>query len=156
MISSYVGENKEFERQFLSGELEVELVPQVSPNTILPVYVCACVCDFLKTKMPTTQNDNKKGTLAEKIRCGGAGIAAFFTPTGVNTLVHEGGQPIKYDPKDTSVDITSDTKESRVFNGVNYILEESIVGDYALVKAWKADKNGNICFRKTGFALTAN
>jgi acyl CoA:acetate/3-ketoacid CoA transferase alpha subunit len=79
MISSYVGENKEFERQYLSGELEVELIPQ--------------------------------GTLAEKVRAGGAGIPAFFTPTGVNTLIHEGGQPIKYDPKDKSVEIPSDTKE---------------------------------------------
>ncbi len=102
MISSYVGENKEFERQYLSGELEVQLIPQ--------------------------------GTLAEKIRSGGAGIAAFFTPTGANTLIHEGGQPIKYDPKDNSVEIASDTKESRVFNGVNYILEESIKGDFALIK----------------------
>ena len=82
MISSYVGENKEFERQFLSGELEVQLVPQ--------------------------------GTLAEKCRAGGAGIPAFFTPTGVNTLVHEGGQPIKYDPKDKSVEIASETKEVRI------------------------------------------
>lgn len=117
MISSYVGENKEFERQYLNGELEVELVPQ--------------------------------GTLAEKIRAGGAGIPAFFTPTGVNTLVHEGGQPIKYDPNDKSVELPSQTKESRVFNGKTYIMEESIVGDFALVKAWKADKAGNLIFRKT-------
>lgn len=117
MISSYVGENKEFERQYLSGELEVELVPQ--------------------------------GTLAEKVRSGGAGIPAFFTPTGVNTLVHEGGQPIKYDPKDKSVEIPSNTKESRVFNGVTYIMEETITGDYALIKGWKADKAGNLLFRKT-------
>lgn len=117
MISSYVGENKEFERQYLSGELEVELVPQ--------------------------------GTLAEKVRSGGAGIPAFFTPTGVNTLIHEGGQPIKYDPKDSSVDITSETKETRVFNGDTYILEESITGDFALIKAWKGDKAGNLLFRKT-------
>jgi acyl CoA:acetate/3-ketoacid CoA transferase alpha subunit len=79
MISSYVGENKEFERQFLSGELEVQLVPQ--------------------------------GTLAEKCRAGGAGIPAFYTPTGFNTLVSEGGQPIKYDPNDKSVEIPSETKE---------------------------------------------
>ena len=117
MISSYVGENKEFERQYLSGELEVELVPQ--------------------------------GTLAEKIRSGGAGIPAFFTPTGVNTLVHEGGQPIKYDPKDKSVEIPSNTKESRVFNGQTYIMEETITGDFALIRGWKADKAGNLMFRKT-------
>lgn len=119
MISSYVGENKEFERQYLAGELEVELVPQ--------------------------------GTLAEKVRSGGAGIPAFFTPTGVNTLVHQGGQPIKYDSKDkgSGIDITSETKELRVFKGVDYILEESITGDFALIKAWKGDKAGNLLFRKT-------
>lgn len=98
MISSYVGENKEFERQFLSGELEVELTPQ--------------------------------GTLAERLRAGGAGIPAFYTPTGVGTLVAEG-------------------KETREFNGRNYILEKAITGDFALVKAWKADPFGNLIFRKT-------
>jgi len=117
MISSYVGENKEFERQYLNGELEVELVPQ--------------------------------GTLAEKVRAGGAGIPAFYTPTGVNTLVHEGGQPIKYDPNDKSVELPSQTKESRTFNGSTYILEESITGNFALIKAWKADKAGNLMFRKS-------
>ena len=98
MISSYVGENKEFERQFLSGELEVELTPQ--------------------------------GTLAEKLRAGGAGIPAFFTPTGVGTVIAEG-------------------KEVREFNGKDYILEESLTADVALVKAYKADKAGNLVFRKT-------
>ena len=98
MISSYVGENKEFERQFLNGELEVELTPQ--------------------------------GTLAEKLRAGGAGIPAFFTQTGVGTLVAEG-------------------KEVREFNGKEYILEESLTADVALVKAYKADKAGNLIFRKT-------
>ena len=98
MISSYVGENKEFERQFLNGELEVELTPQ--------------------------------GTLAEKLRAGGAGIPAFFTQTGVGTLVAEG-------------------KEIRTFNGKEYVLEESLTADVALVKAWKADKAGNLIFRKT-------
>jgi 3-oxoacid CoA-transferase len=117
MISSYVGENKEFERQYLAGELEVELIPQ--------------------------------GTLAEKCRAGGAGIPAFFTPTGVNTLIHLGGQPIKYDPKDKSVEFASTTKEDREINGRSYILEESIVGDFALIKGWKADKAGNVIFRKT-------
>lgn len=98
MISSYVGENKEFERQFLSDELEVELTPQ--------------------------------GTLAEKLRAGGAGIPAFFTPTGVGTVIAEG-------------------KEVREFNGKDYILEESLTADVALVKAYKADKAGNLVFRKT-------
>ena len=98
MISSYVGENKEFERQFLSGELEVELTPQ--------------------------------GTLAEKLRAGGAGIPAFFTPTGVGTVIAEG-------------------KEVREFNGKDYILEQSLTADVALVKAYKADKAGNLIFRKT-------
>lgn len=98
MISSYVGENKEFERQFLSGELEVELTPQ--------------------------------GTLAERIRAGGAGIPAFFTPTGFGTVVADG-------------------KETREFDGRNYVMEKGIVGDFALVKAWKADPFGNLIFRKT-------
>merc|ERR1712142_528373 len=116
MISSYVGENKEFERQFLSGELEVELTPQ--------------------------------GTLAERIRSGGAGIPAFFTPTGVGTLIHHGGAPIKYNPNKTIAE-PSKPRESRVFNGKEYIMEEAITGDYALVKAWKADKAGNLLFRMT-------
>lgn len=98
MISSYVGENKEFERQYLNGELEVELTPQ--------------------------------GTLAEKLRAGGAGIPAFFTPTGVGTLIAEG-------------------KELREFDGKEYILEQSLTADIALVKAYKADKAGNLIFRKT-------
>merc|ERR1712121_129947 len=116
MTSSYVGENAEFERQYLSGELEVELTPQ--------------------------------GTLAERCRAGGAGIPAFFTPTGYGTLVHEGGSPIKYSA-DGSVDIQSAPRESRIFNGRDYIMEEAIPGDYALIKAWKADKAGNLLFRKT-------
>ena len=98
MISSYVGENKEFERQYLNGELEVELTPQ--------------------------------GTLAEKLRAGGAGIPAFFTQTGVGTLIAEG-------------------KEVREFNGKAFILEESLTADVALIKAYKADKAGNLIFRKT-------
>jgi len=116
MISSYVGENKEFERQYLQGELEVELTPQ--------------------------------GTLAERVRAGGAGIPAFFTPTAYGTLVHEGGSPIKYS-KDGTIDIHSLPREERNFNGHDYILEEGITGDYALVKAWKADKAGNLIFRMT-------
>jgi 3-oxoacid CoA-transferase subunit A len=98
MISSYVGENKEFERQYLNGELEVELTPQ--------------------------------GTLAEKLRAGGAGIPAFYTQTGVGTLIAEG-------------------KEVREFAGKDYILEPSLTADVALVKAYKADKAGNLVFRKT-------
>jgi len=116
MISSYVGENAEFERQYLSGELEVELTPQ--------------------------------GTLAERIRAGGAGIPAFFTPTAFGTLVHEGGAPIKYGA-DGSILLPSTPRESRAFNGRNYIMEEAITGDYALVRAWKADRLGNLTFRKT-------
>jgi len=116
MISSYVGENAEFERQYLSGELEVELTPQ--------------------------------GTLAERIRAGGAGIPAFFTPTAYGTLIHEGGAPIKYNP-DKTIAIASQPRESRNFNGRDYIMEEAITGDFSLVKAWKADKAGNLIFRKT-------
>jgi len=116
MISSYVGENAEFERQYLSGELEVELTPQ--------------------------------GTLAERIRAGGAGVPAFFTPTAYGTLVHEGGAPIKY-ASDGSILIPSTPRESREFNGRNYIMEEAITGDFALVRAWKADRLGNLIFRKT-------
>ncbi|XP_069956274.1 succinyl-CoA:3-ketoacid coenzyme A transferase 1, mitochondrial [Cherax quadricarinatus] len=116
MISSYVGENAEFERQYLNGELEVELTPQ--------------------------------GTLAERCRAGGAGIPAFFTPTGYGTLVHEGGSPIKYG-KDGVIEIQSSPRETRMFNGRNYIMEEAITGDFALIKAWKADKAGNLIFRKT-------
>jgi 3-oxoacid CoA-transferase subunit A len=98
MVSSYVGENKEFERQFLAGELEVEFTPQ--------------------------------GTLAEKLRAGGAGIPAFFTRTGYGTQVAEG-------------------KEVREFDGNMYVMERSIVADVALVKAWKADPSGNLIYRKT-------
>lgn len=98
MMSSYVGENKTFERQYLSGELEVELIPQ--------------------------------GTLAERIRAGGAGIGGFYTPTGVGTLIAEG-------------------KEVRDFDGRPYVLERPITGDFALIKGWKADTLGNVVYRKT-------
>jgi 3-oxoacid CoA-transferase subunit A len=98
MISSYVGENKEFERQYLAGELELEFTPQ--------------------------------GTLAEKLRAGGCGIPAFFTKTGVGTVVAEG-------------------KEIREFDGEKYVMERSLVADVALVKAWKADKSGNLVYRFT-------
>uniref|UniRef100_A0A667YK26 Succinyl-CoA:3-ketoacid-coenzyme A transferase n=1 Tax=Myripristis murdjan TaxID=586833 RepID=A0A667YK26_9TELE len=116
MISSYVGENAEFERQYLAGELEVELTPQ--------------------------------GTLAERIRAGGAGVPAFFTATGYGTLIQEGGSPIKYN-KDGTIAIASEKREVREFNGRHYVMEKAITGDYALVKAWKSDKAGNIVFRKT-------
>ncbi len=98
MISSYVGENKEFERQYLAGELELEFTPQ--------------------------------GTLAERLRAGGAGIPAFFTRTGVGTLVAEG-------------------KELREFDGHTYVMERALLPDVALAKAWKADKSGNLIFRRT-------
>lgn len=98
MISSYVGENKEFERQYLAGELELEFTPQ--------------------------------GTLAERLRAGGAGIPGFYTKTGVGTLVAQG-------------------KEHKDFDGQTYLLERGIVADVALVKAWKADPSGNLVFRKT-------
>jgi 3-oxoacid CoA-transferase subunit A len=98
MVSSYVGENKEFERQFLSGELQLEFNPQ--------------------------------GTLAERIRAGGAGIGGFYTKTGVGTLVAEG-------------------KDTREFNGETYVLETGLVADLAIVKAWKADTEGNLVYRKT-------
>jgi 3-oxoacid CoA-transferase subunit A len=97
MVSSYVGENAEFERQFLSGELEVDLVPQ--------------------------------GTLAERMRAGGAGIPAFYTPTGVGTLVAEG-------------------KETKQIDGREYVMERGIVGDFSLVAAWKGDRLGNLVYRK--------
>lgn len=98
MISSYVGENKNFEQQYLSGELEVDLVPQ--------------------------------GTLAERIRAGGAGIPAFFTQTGFGTVVADG-------------------KETRVFDGVSYIMETALKADFAFVKAWKGDTHGNLVYRAT-------
>jgi len=116
VIASYVGENAEFERQYLSGELELELTPQ--------------------------------GTLAERIRAGGAGIPAFFTPTGYGTLVHEGGVPIKY-KKGGEVEIASQKRPAETFNGKPYIMETAITADFALIKAWKADEVGNLVFRKS-------
>jgi 3-oxoacid CoA-transferase subunit A len=98
MVSSYVGENAEFERQYLKGELEVEFVPQ--------------------------------GTLAERMRAGGAGIPAFFTPAGYGTIVAEG-------------------KETREFEGRNYVMERAIIGDFSLVAAWRGDRMGNLMYRKT-------
>ncbi|CAO1371534.1 unnamed protein product [Diamesa serratosioi] len=116
MIASYVGENAEFERQYLSGELELELTPQ--------------------------------GTLAERIRAGGAGIPAFYTPTAYGTLVHEGGSPIKYG-EGGKVILQSQRREMKEFNGKPYIMEEAITGDYALVRAYKADEMGNLIFNKS-------
>ncbi|MGW9405535.1 CoA transferase subunit A [Arthrobacter sp. NPDC055585] len=112
-VSSYVGENKEFARQFLAGELEVVLTPQ--------------------------------GTLAEKLRAGGAGIPAFYTAAGVGTQVSEGGLPQKYDAEG-AVAQASEPKEVRSFGGRDYVLEESLTPDYALVHAWKGDRHGNLVF----------
>jgi 3-oxoacid CoA-transferase subunit A len=116
MVSSYVGENKEFERQYLSGELEVELCPQ--------------------------------GTLAERLRAGGAGIPAFFTPTGAGTAVSDGGLPLRY-ASDGSVAKLSPKKETRDFGGKLHVLEPAIRGDFAIVKAWKGDRFGNLVYRHT-------
>jgi 3-oxoacid CoA-transferase/3-oxoacid CoA-transferase subunit A len=116
MVSSYVGENKEFERQYLTGELEVELTPQ--------------------------------GTLAERLRAGGAGIPAFYTPTGAGTAISDGGLPLRY-AADGSVAKLSAKKELREFNGRTYVLEPAITGDYALVKAWRGDRFGNLVYRHT-------
>lgn len=119
MTSSYVGENKEFERQFLSGELELELTPQ--------------------------------GTLAEKLRAGGSGVAAFFTQTGVGTQVAEGGLPRRYSP-DGTVAVASPVKEVRSFevDGAprDFVLEEAITTDFSLVHALVGDRHGNLIFNK--------
>ena len=116
VIASYVGENKEFARQYLSGELELELTPQ--------------------------------GTLAERLRAGGCGIPAFFTATGGGTMVAEGGLPWRYDA-DGNIAVASPPKETRDFGGREYVLEESIVCDYGLVRAWKGDRHGNLVFNKS-------
>lgn len=116
VTASYVGENKEFARQYLSGELEVELTPQ--------------------------------GTLAERMRAGGAGIPAFYTPAGVGTPVSDGGLPWRY-AADGSVAVASPPKEIREFDGKRYVLEESINADFALVHALRADTAGNLVFNKT-------
>ena len=93
-----------------------------------------------------------QGTLAERLRAGGAGIPAFFTRTGYGTYVHEGGNVIKYGPKGAAagdVEVSSEPREAREFDGLNYVMERAIVGEYALVKAWKADTRGNLVFRST-------
>ena len=115
-IGSYVGENKEFERQFLSGELEVELVPQ--------------------------------GTLAERLRAGGAGIPAFFTPAGVGTQSAEGGLPLRYDGSG-GIALASPPKEVREFDGESYVMERAIRTDYALVHARYGDRHGNLVYEKS-------
>jgi 3-oxoacid CoA-transferase subunit A len=116
MTSSYVGENADFERRYLSGQLEVELVPQ--------------------------------GTLAERLRAGGSGIAAFYTPTGVGTEVADGGLPWRFAP-DGSVATASPAKEQRRFGGRDFVLEEAITCDFALVRALKGDTHGNLVFNKS-------
>jgi 3-oxoacid CoA-transferase subunit A len=113
MTSSYVGENKEFERQFLTGELEVELIPQ--------------------------------GTLAERLRAGGAGIPAFYTPAGVGTPVADGGMPLRH-KADGTVVLASEPKEVREFDGQGYVLERGITTDFALVRATIGDRHGNLMF----------
>ncbi|KAL3099754.1 hypothetical protein niasHT_025276 [Heterodera trifolii] len=118
MISSYVGENAEFARQYLGGELELEFTPQ--------------------------------GTLAERIRAGGAGVPAFYTPTGYGTLIQQGGTPIKYSADGSGkVEIAGGEKETRQFGGVHFVLERAIRGNFSLIKAWKADRMGNLVFRGT-------
>ncbi|SNS55582.1 CoA transferase subunit A [Rhodococcoides kyotonense] len=116
VTASYVGENKEFARQYLAGELEVELTPQ--------------------------------GTLAERLRAGGTGIPAFFTPAGVGSPIADGGMPWRYDA-DGSVAISSPPKETRVFGSKRYVLEEAINADFALVHAEIGDTEGNLVFDKT-------
>jgi 3-oxoacid CoA-transferase subunit A len=113
-IGSYIGNNKEFARQYLAGEIEVELSPQ--------------------------------GSLAERLRAGGAGIPAFYTPTGVGTLVAAGGMPWRYAP-DGSVAVASPPKEVRAFDGEAYLLERAIVPDFALVHARLGDRHGNLVYR---------
>jgi 3-oxoacid CoA-transferase subunit A len=120
IIASYIGENKEFARQYLGGEVEVELTPQ--------------------------------GTLAERLRAGGVGIPAFFTPTGVGTVVSEGGMPWRYAP-DGSVALASPPKETRTIASLGqereYVLEEAIRADYGLVRAAKGDRHGNLVFEQS-------
>jgi 3-oxoacid CoA-transferase subunit A len=115
-VSSYVGENKEFARQYLAGELEVELVPQ--------------------------------GTLAERLRAGGAGIPAFYTPTGVGTQIQLGGLPLRYDTEG-NVAVASEPKEVRTFDGRDYVLERAILCDVALVRARYGDTHGNLVYDKS-------
>ncbi|MDF9808271.1 CoA transferase subunit A [Streptomyces anulatus] len=114
VTGSYVGENKEFARQYLGGELEVELVPQ--------------------------------GTLAERLRAGGCGIPAFYTPAGVGTQIADGGLPWRYAP-DGAVALASPPKETREYDGRTHVLERGITADFALVRARRGDRHGNLVFR---------
>ena len=115
IVASYVGENREFARQYLEGELEVELTPQ--------------------------------GTLAERMRAGGSGIAGFYTRTGVGTQIAEGGVPWKYD-RDGNVASYSPPKDTATFDGLEYVLERAIIADFGLVRAWKGDRHGNLLYRR--------
>jgi 3-oxoacid CoA-transferase subunit A len=114
VVASYVGENREFARQYLAGELEVELTPQ--------------------------------GTLAERMRAGGSGIAAFYTRTGVGTQVADGGMPWRYDA-DGGIAVASPPKPTQVFDGAAYVLERAIIADFGLVRAWKGDRHGNLVYK---------
>ncbi|GAA3748090.1 CoA transferase subunit A [Streptomyces tremellae] len=116
VTASYVGENKEFARQYLGGELEVELIPQ--------------------------------GTLSERLRAGGCGIPAFYTPAGVGTQVADGGLPWKY-TADGAVEVASPAREQREFRGRTYVLEESVTTDFALVRAARGDRYGNLVFHRS-------
>jgi 3-oxoacid CoA-transferase subunit A len=116
VTGSYIGGNKEFARQYLAGEVEVEMIPQ--------------------------------GTLAERLRAGGAGIPAFYTPAGVGTQIAEGGLPWRYDGQG-GVALTSPPKEVREFDGAEYVLERGIRTDYALVRAARGDRHGNLVFNKS-------
>ena len=114
VVASYVGENKEFARQYLQGELEVELTPQ--------------------------------GTLAERLRAGGSGIAAFFTATGVGTQVADGGLPWRYD-SNGDIAVASPPKQTQDFDGQTYVLEHALTCDFGLVRAWRGDRHGNLVYR---------
>jgi 3-oxoacid CoA-transferase subunit A len=114
IVASYVGENREFARQYLAGELEVELIPQ--------------------------------GTLAERMRAGGSGIAAFYTRAGVGTQVAEGGMPWLYDAEG-NIALASPAKPTELFDGLEYVLERAIIADFGLVRAWKGDRHGNLVYR---------
>jgi 3-oxoacid CoA-transferase subunit A len=115
VCASYVGDNAEFARRYLAGELEVELVPQ--------------------------------GTLAERLRAGGAGIPAFYTPAGVGTQIAEGGLPWRYG-SDGSVAVASPPRRTETFDGREYVLERAVTADFGLVRAWKGDTHGNLVFRR--------
>uniref|UniRef100_A0A915K4U6 Succinyl-CoA:3-ketoacid-coenzyme A transferase n=1 Tax=Romanomermis culicivorax TaxID=13658 RepID=A0A915K4U6_ROMCU len=116
LIAAYIGDNREVEEQYLSGQLEVEITPQ--------------------------------GTIAERLRAAGAGISAFYTRTGVGTLIQHGGLPLKYG-QNGKIELFTEPKEMRNFGGEDYIMERALQADFALIKAWKADTAGNLIFRKT-------